>query len=285
LKKRAESKARSVKGFRITPSGGSLPKVIGAAAGRNPSADATRPSPSRTLEESIGNRIRTLRKKSGKTVHETAHQARISISMLSKVENGATSPSLKTLHAIAGALGISLTSLFETVDRQSEASFVQAGTGLLIERRGSRAGHQYRLLGHSLSSALSVEPYLITLTDEAAPYTGFQHDGLEFIYMLSGEVGYRHADTIYLLRTGDALFFDGAALHGPEELRKLPSNFLSIIIYPNNQRRRLRSDGALPRQSRPVGLKPIDSQRSSWPTRRRPTAAPPIRTAAPIIAV
>ncbi len=282
MKKLAESKARSVKGSRTRHAGGSLPKVIGTASARKPATDTTRPSPSRTLEESIGNRIRTLRKKSGKTVHETAHQARISISMLSKIENGATSPSLKTLQAIAGALNISLTSLFETVDRQSEASFVQAGTGLLIERRGSRAGHQYRLLGHSVSSALSVEPYLITLTDQAAPYTGFQHDGLEFIYMLSGEVGYRHADMIYVLRAGDALFFDGEALHGPEELRKLPSNFLSIIIHPNSQTRRLRIGDALPSHSRHAGLKPTNSQKSSWQTLRRPTATHPARMASPM---
>ena len=34
------------------------------------------------------------------------------------------------------------------------------------------------------------------------------------------------------LAPGDALFFDAAALHGPEELIKLPMTYLSIIIYP-----------------------------------------------------
>ena len=36
--------------------------------------------------------------------------------------------------------------------------------------------------------------------------------------MLTGEVVYRHADKAYPLAPGDALFFDAAALHGPEEL-------------------------------------------------------------------
>ena len=31
---------------------------------------------------------------------------------------------------------------------------------------------------------------------------------------------------------GDSLFFDSAALHGPEELTELPMTYLSIIIYP-----------------------------------------------------
>ena len=77
-----------------------------------------------------------------------------------------------------------------------------------------------------------VEPYLITLTKEAKPYTLFQHAGVEFIYMLTGRVLYRHADKTYPLAPGDSLFFDSAGLHGPEELTELPMTYLSIIIYP-----------------------------------------------------
>jgi hypothetical protein len=50
--------------------------------------------------------------------------------------------------------------------------------------------------------------------------------------MLSGKVRYRHADATYLLAPGDALFFDAAARHGPEELIEAPMQYLSIIIYP-----------------------------------------------------
>ena len=84
------------------------------------------------------------------------------------------------------------------------------------------------------SGEVVVEPYLITLTEEAKPYTMFQHVGVEFIYMLTGKVLYRHADKAYPLVPGDALFFDAAALHGPEELTKLPMTYLSIIIYPRS---------------------------------------------------
>jgi transcriptional regulator with XRE-family HTH domain len=191
------------------------------------------PSSSQTLEASIGNQIRTLRKMKNLTVMEIASQSGLSISMLSKIENGSTSPSLSTLQAIATTLNVPFTTLFVKFDEKRDVSFGKDGEGLLIERRGTRSGHQYRLLGHSVSSDVAVEPYLITLTEEADPYPVFQHEGVEFIYMLSGEVSYRHADKSYLLKSGDSLFFDATAPHGPEELRKLPMNFLSIIIYPN----------------------------------------------------
>jgi hypothetical protein len=47
---------------------------------------------------------------------------------------------------------------------------------------------------------------------------------------LPGRVLYRHADKAYPLAPCDALFFDAAALHGPEELTKFPRTHLSIII-------------------------------------------------------
>jgi mannose-6-phosphate isomerase-like protein (cupin superfamily) len=109
---------------------------------------------------------------------------------------------------------------------------VKAGSGVRIERRGTKAGHLYDLLGHSLAGDLGVEPYLITLRKGAAPYTSFRHAGVEFLYMLSGQVRYRHADRTYLMQPGDALFFDATARHGPEQLIETPMQYLSIIIYP-----------------------------------------------------
>ena len=53
--------------------------------------------------------------------------------------------------------------------------------------------------------------------------------------MLEGEVVYRHADRLYPLLPGDSLFFDADAPHGPEELRKLPIRFLSVISYARDE--------------------------------------------------
>ena len=135
------------------------------------------------------------------------------------------------------ALGIPLTTLFRGFEERRSASFVKSGEGLNIERRGTRAGHQYSLLGHidDNSSGVMVEPYLITLTAESDVFPTFQHEGLEFLYMISGEVVYRHANLLYRMRAGDSLLFDADAPHGPEQLVRLPARYLSIICYRPNQ--------------------------------------------------
>ena len=183
------------------------------------------------LEKSIGHEVREFRRQLNMTVAELAAAANLSAGMLSKIENGQTSPSLATLQELSRALHVPVTALFRKFEEERNATFVKAGQGLTIERRGTRAGHQYQLLGHSLSRTLAVEPYLITLTQDSGGFPVFQHDCIEFIYMLEGEVGYRHGDKTYLLGPGDSLFFDSDAPHGPEELRKLPAKYISVITY------------------------------------------------------
>jgi len=160
---------------------------------------------------------------------ELAKAAGLSSGMLSKIENGITSPSLFTIQALCRALDVPVTALFRRFEEQRDATFVRAGEGLVTERRGTRAGHQYQLLGQSIGGDVHVSPYLVTLTEESDVFPLFQHEGVEFIYLLDGEVAYRYADKVYRMRPGDSLFFDSDAPHGPEELIKLPIRMLSVI--------------------------------------------------------
>lgn len=187
-----------------------------------------------SLEVSIGRKVRNLRQRLQLTASEVATEAGLSTGMLSKIENGVTSASLATLQALARALNVPLTSFFADFEERRDCSYVRAGQGVVIERRGTKSGHRYELLGHSISGDIVVEPYLITLSEDADPYALFQHEGVEFLYMLTGKVVYRHADKLYPMAPGDALFFDAGAPHGPEELVERPMTYLSIIIYPRS---------------------------------------------------
>lgn len=188
----------------------------------------------KVLEVAIGREVRAFRKAQGITVAELSEMTGLSIGMLSKIENGNTSPSLSTLTTLANALSVPLTSFFRQYEEHREAVHTKAGDGAETERDGTRAGHQYNLLGHigSNSSGVIVEPYLIELTAVSDTFETFQHGGIETIYMLEGAVDYRHGNQIYPLRPGDTLFFDADAAHGPEKLVELPARYLSIISYP-----------------------------------------------------
>ena len=183
------------------------------------------------LQMAIGRQIRKLRHLKNLTVTDLSKASSVSVAMISKIENGQTSASLSTLERISEGLSTSITSLFSQYEEHRSVSYVPAGEGLEIERRGTRAGHHYRLLGHGVRGEVDVEPYLITLNDKADVFPWFQHSGVEFLYILEGELAYRHGEEVYDLKPGDSLFFDPLSVHGPEKLRKFPIKFLAIISY------------------------------------------------------
>src|SRR5512139_3561926 len=163
----------------------------------------------RVLERALGKQIRQVRRELDLSVADLANAAGISIGMMSKIENGQISPSLSTLQAISSALSVPLSSLFASFEERQDCSYVPAGQGVTIERRGTKVGHVYQLLGHVLRGDVVVEPYL---------------------YMLNGEITYRHGAQSYQLKEGDALLFDSSALHGPERLTEGETVYLSIIV-------------------------------------------------------
>jgi transcriptional regulator with XRE-family HTH domain len=211
----------------MTRKNANAPLQAGLATGSNAPVEIAG-----TLEQRIGREVRARRTRLDLTGSELARAASISTGMLSKIETGQISASLGTLESISAALNVSLASLIAGTETRRDCSFVKVGQGVQIDRRGTKAGHRYELIGHSVGGPVVVEPYLIILAEDAEAYTSFQHAGVELIHMLTGRIGYRHGDEVYDMEPGDTLFFDASARHGPETLRKLPSTYLSIIIYP-----------------------------------------------------
>lgn len=198
---------------------------------------ALREGREKNLEVAIGRQVRELRKRQRMTGADLAAQTGLSVGMLSKIENGVTSPSLTTISTLAHALRVPLVQLFSGYEEERGCMHVKSGQGVEIERAGTRAGHQYHLLGHigSNNSGVVVEPYMIVLDSESDRFPAFQHEGIEMLYMLDGQMEYRHGDELYLMEPGDSLLFDSDAPHGPETLLQLPIRYLSIITYPQKK--------------------------------------------------
>ena len=66
-----------------------------------------------SIYEKLGNRIKSLRKKSGLSQEDIAEKAKIDLTSVSEIESGLRNPSLKTIHKIALALKIPVRELFD----------------------------------------------------------------------------------------------------------------------------------------------------------------------------
>ncbi|MBE5074910.1 helix-turn-helix transcriptional regulator [Erythrobacteraceae bacterium E2-1 Yellow Sea] len=183
-----------------------------------------------SVRNAVGAQVRYLRTQLGVSSRKLAGLSGMSVSALSKIENGRISPSLHALSSLAKALNVPIATLFSELDKSRDCYFVPAGQGMRMERRGTREGHQYDLLGSYHDGLLSFEPFLITLEEGAGLYTSFRHDGVEFIYMLEGAMIYRHGSKDYDLNMGDSLTFDSASSHGPAMLIQTPCRYISVIV-------------------------------------------------------
>jgi transcriptional regulator with XRE-family HTH domain len=184
------------------------------------------------LGQLVGKAVRRLRTAHGLTLGEVSERAGISRAMLSRLETGDVMPSLETLAALTAALGVGLSQLLQGFGGDSNpAQLVRRGEGLEVVRRGTRRGHTYHLLAADRGPRKAFEPFLVTLNDKSEVFPGFEHPGIEFIYVLEGKLTYRHGDETFPLRPGDALTFAGHVPHGPETLVRLPIRLLSIIVY------------------------------------------------------
>ena len=193
--------------------------------------DAAPPRADNRLEAALGQVVRGFRKRATLGISELARRAGLSPGMVSKIENGAISPSLASIRALARALQVPVTSLFREFDEVTDVTFVRAGEGTLVHRDGLSIAHEYRVLGQTTAKGIAVEPYLMTYTAESRVVPFLHRAGTQFIYVLEGRLNYRHGNKTFLMSEGDSLLFQADVPHGPEELLSTPVRYLSVLSF------------------------------------------------------
>jgi transcriptional regulator with XRE-family HTH domain len=163
---------------------------------------APRDGPPPRLAPTLGGSIRSLRKLNGLKLRDLAAMAGCSESMLSKIETGASAPSLQVLGKIAGGLQVSVGMLFSpgelpsVVARDGERDIVPLhGRGSSVERLVPPAG------SHLL------EANLHTLAPGAGSRRALSHVGEEMGYVLQGSFELSVGQSVFRLGPGDSFNF------------------------------------------------------------------------------
>ncbi len=179
-------------------------------------------------ERTIGENIRKIRLAANASLTETAKRAGMTKSTLSKIETGQISSPISTLLSIASALGVRLADFVQEEAPEQRMILTPKGKGRLMVRDGSRFGYAYEGLAIGYPGRL-VEPFLLTIRPEDKVGT-FQHDGQEFIYMLSGHVEMTVGSEVFEMKPGDFLYFDPTLTHKTRLLGEKPARFLCCFI-------------------------------------------------------
>lgn len=159
----------------------------------------------------VGDRIRILRTNQKRTLQEVADSCGLSKSMISKIENNKTVPSVATLVKIAQSLGTNISNLLEHEgwDKAIVTTHTEAREHLVTTEKG------YAIFPYaSQFHEKKMQPFLFkAIKGKVTPHQ-LSHEGEEFIYIVEGEMKMQVAEATYLLRKGDSLYFNSLQKHG-----------------------------------------------------------------------
>jgi transcriptional regulator with XRE-family HTH domain len=188
--------------------------------------------------EALGRRIQSRRSQRGVTLDVMAVRTGFSKGYLSRIENGKKTPPLDTLARIARALGTDVNTLLseERVTGGEAAPFfsvVRGGSRQRVTRPESAFGYEYYRLAEG-DGAMLMQPFLMQLPAEFDKHVFFEHDGQEFMHVVSGRVEWQIGHERLVLETGDSLYLDSRIPHRARALDG-PASAL-IVLTPQRER-------------------------------------------------
>lgn len=159
----------------------------------------------------LGDRIRILRVNQKRTLQEIADASELSRSMISKIENNKTIPSVATLVKIARSLGTNISNLLEhdgwlnaifTTHFNARNNLTQTDKGYFIFPYASEY-HEKKM-----------QPFLFTAKKGEVKIHELSHEGEEFIYIIRGEMKMKVGEIDYNMNQGDSIYFKSSLKHG-----------------------------------------------------------------------
>lgn len=185
-----------------------------------------------TPDGRVGLEIKQLRRARSITIADLAIATGLSSGYLSQVERGLSSPSVKALHSISRALGVTVSWFFSPAsdDPSQHRDFVVRGANrrtLTFEN-----GIRDELLSPNLGRALELLRCVFPpgASSGARPYV---HHGEEAGVVLSGELRMWIGDKEILLKAGDSFAFNSDEPHRYENTGGIESVVIWVITPPS----------------------------------------------------
>lgn len=179
----------------------------------------------------LGGTIRALRQRQGRTLREIATACDFTVSLLSKIETGATSPPVATLSAIARALGVPVASLLDGSGEAAAHAVLDAAAARTPERaQATDKGYRFFALAAG-RGATAMQAYLFSAERGQVKTSPLAHPGEEMVMVQQGELRFRVGPAEYRLGPGDVLAFDAAVEHDMEPITA-NATWLAVFCQP-----------------------------------------------------
>ena len=159
--------------------------------------------------ESIGKKIRILRKNRGLTLKKVSELVGCTPSYLSMMENDKLDPSTSRLKQIADALGSTVVQLFS--DNSEDDIILRYKDRQRVSVSGSKL--LFEILIHQ-GPDKKMDARLATIYPGGGSGGSYTHHGEEFGFILKGTLELTVENTSYILQKGDTFYFHSTRSHG-----------------------------------------------------------------------
>lgn len=173
--------------------------------------------------EGLGPAIRRVRRERGLTLEQVAGEVGSSVAHLSRLESGTRQPSLEGLLRVAAALGVEVGELLEASEEPGPGTVVRGGTAPIHEAHGFRFQSLTPEAGPEGLAAMKI----VFPADRHEPEYK-EHEGEEWIYVLSGRLRLMLGGEATVLEPGDAAYFNGLLPHRWDVLGEEDAEMLAV---------------------------------------------------------
>jgi len=155
----------------------------------------------------LGRRVRAARRARGLTLEAAVAGVDLTVSWLSKIENGLLQPSLDALVKLADTLGCGVDHLVAGLSTRPRYAVARQA---LHETNGDGAAARNPIVPWPNGAML---PELVQLAGLQEPARPEQHDGERFLLVLEGRVRVDYGSERVDLEAGDGMYLDATTPH------------------------------------------------------------------------
>ncbi len=178
----------------------------------------------------LGISIKRERKSKNMRLSEVADIAGVSKSLLSKIENFRTIPSLPVLIKITNALKINIGELFSELEETKEPDYIITRRDEMeVVKREKSKGFLYQSLILKSRKDFFFESFIVTL-EKGSERKTVSTNGDEFLFILEGSIDLILGNDRISLCGGDSIYFNGRIPHVPKNTSEGKTRFLIIYL-------------------------------------------------------
>lgn len=184
----------------------------------------------------MGDRVRNFREIKQLSKEELAERSGLDIQFIEQVEENSVKPALGTLLKFSRAMGIRMANFLDaTVSR--DPVVVRAGDrdGKQTAELSSESGVPTSLVFHHLGQGKidrHMEPFFIEILPQPPGQVKVsQHEGEEFIAVVSGEIELQYGKDTYNLNPRDSVYYSSDVPHRLVALNDEKAEIFAVIYF------------------------------------------------------